>query len=222
MTRMMTGQSQILDKTADHVRTLLASDSSGHDWWHIHRVRQTAVSIGRQEGADLFVVQLAALVHDIADWKFHGGDETVGPRRAAEWLAGLGVDAATIEHVCQIVAHLSFKGAGVATPMHSLEGQVVQDADRLDAIGAIGIARAFAYGGHAGRAMYDPLVPPEPHASFEAYKKNSGPTVNHFHEKLLLLKDRMNTPAGKRLAEARHAFMAQYLDRFYAEWNGAS
>ena len=210
----------ILEKTARHIRSLLAADSSGHDWWHIERVWKNALRIGRQEGADLFVVQLAALLHDIADWKFHGGDDALGPRRAAEWLAGLGVQQATIDHVCEIIRHLSFKGAGVATPMHTLEGQVVQDADRLDALGALGIARAFAYGGHAGRPMHDPDVPPEQHASFEAYKKNSGPTINHFHEKLLLLHDRMNTPSARRLAQARHQFMEAFLEQFHAEWNG--
>jgi len=212
--------SDIIEKTAQHIRSLLASDSSGHDWWHIQRVWKNALLIGQQEGADLFVVQLAALLHDIADWKFHGGDETLGPRRAEAWLAGLGVDRATIERVCDIIGHLSFKGAGVATPMDSIEGQVVQDADRLDAIGAIGIARAFAYGGHAGRAMHDPEVLPEHHASFAAYKKNSGPTINHFHEKLLLLKDRMNTVAARRLAEARHQVMETFLEQFHAEWEG--
>jgi uncharacterized protein len=211
---------RVLEATEGHVRATLAGDSSGHDWWHIHRVRKNALHIGQQEGADLFVVQLAALLHDIADWKFHGGNDSLGPKLAADWMAGLNVDAGTIEHVCQIIADLSFKGAGVATPMRTLEGQVVQDADRLDAIGAIGIARAFAYGGHAGRAIYDPKVPLEEHASFEAYKKNSGPTINHFYEKLLLLKDRMNTPTGRALAAARHQTMEQFLERFYAEWDG--
>ncbi len=215
-------QAVVLKKTADHVRELLAADSSGHDWWHIQRVWNNALHLAEREGADLFVVQLAALLHDIADWKFHGGDETLGPQRAAAWLSGLEIDAATIDHVCEIIRGLSFKGAGVATPMRTLEGQVVQDADRLDAIGAIGIARAFAYGGHAGRAMHDPDIPAEQHASFAAYKKNSGPTINHFYEKLLLLKDRMNTPSGRQLAEARHQFMEQFLDRFYSEWNGTS
>lgn len=212
-------QTQVLEQTTEHVRQLLADDSSGHDWWHIERVRAMALAIGRGEGADLYVVELAALLHDIADWKFHGGDDALGPRRAAEWLSGLGVEPAVIEHVAEIVRQVSFKGAQVATPMRTLEGQVVQDADRLDAIGAIGIARAFAYGGHAGRALYDPRVAAEGHASFEAYKKNSGPTINHFHEKLLLLKDRMNTPTARRLAEGRHQFMADYLQRFHAEWN---
>lgn len=213
-------RADVVEQSAAHVRQLLAADSSGHDWWHIERVRQNALQIGRSEGADLFVVELAALLHDIADWKFHGGDDALGPQRADAWLTGLGVDRTTIDHVCEIIRRVSFKGAGVATPMNTLEGQVVQDADRLDAIGAVGIARAFAYGGHAGRAMYDPEVPPEPHGSFEAYKKNSGPTINHFHEKLLLLKQRMNTPAARKLAEERHAFMVRFLEQFHAEWKG--
>jgi uncharacterized protein len=210
----------IIDRTVEHVRDALSGDSSGHDWWHIQRVRQTAVRLGRDEGADLHVVELAALLHDIADWKFHGGDETAGPRAARQWLTGLGVDPATVDHVCDIIDQVSFKGAGVATPMATLEGRVVQDADRLDALGAIGIARAFAYGGHAGRAIYDPAVPPVAHESFAAYKKNNGPTLNHFYEKLLLLKDRMNTPAGVRLAAQRHALMENFIERFLAEWNG--
>ncbi len=211
--------SYVLQQTVEYVQRTLAADSSGHDWWHVYRVWQNALHIGRAEGADPCVVQLAALLHDIADWKFHNGDESVGPQRARAWLTEMQVDPATIDHVCDIIAHLSFKGAGVATTMSTLEGQVVQDADRLDAIGAIGIARAFAYGGHAGRAMYDPNIPPEPHDSFAAYKKNSGPTINHFYEKLLLLKDRMNTATGRKIAAERHQFMQQYLDRFFAEWN---
>ena len=210
----------IIQKTADHVRDLLAGDSSGHDWFHIERVRNTALTIARQEGADLFLVELAALLHDVADWKFAGGDHEAGPRAARQWLESMGVVAETIEQVCQIIAALSFKGAGVATPMQSLEGQIVQDADRLDALGAIGIARTFAYGGHKGQAMHDPSIPPQLHASFEAYKNNVGTTINHFYEKLLLLKDRMNTAAGKRLAAERHAFIERYLEQFLAEWQG--
>ena len=210
----------IIDRTAEHLKTLHAGDSSGHDWWHIWRVWQTALTLGRAEQADLFVVELAALLHDIADWKFHGGDDSAGPRAAREWLAQFNVDAAIVDHVCEIIAGLSYKGAGVDTTMATLEGRVVQDADRLDAIGAIGIARAFAYGGAKGRAMHDPGVPPEIHASFEAYKKNSGPTLNHFYEKLLLLKDRMQTDAGRRMAAERHQFMAEFVRRFLAEWDG--
>jgi uncharacterized protein len=205
-----------------HVRDLLGADNTGHDWWHIDRVRRLALAIGEQEGADPLVVELAALLHDIADWKFHGGDEKLGPRRAAEWLASLAVDRATIDHVAQIVADISFKGAGVKTPMHSLEGQVVQDADRLDAIGAVGIARAIAYGGHAGQPIYDPDIAHTLHESFAAYKQGSGSTINHFHEKLLLLKDRMHTATARRMADERHQFMQQFLDRFQAEWDGAS
>ena len=212
----------ILDRAAAYIQQTLAGDSSGHDWWHIWRVWQNARRIGVEERADLFVVELAALLHDIADWKFHDGDETAGPRASRAWLADQNVDAATIDHVCEIIATLSFKGAGVPTPMRTLEGKVVQDADRLDAIGAIGIARAFAYGGHKGRAIYDPDQPPQPHASFEAYKKNAGPTINHFYEKLLLLRDLMNTVAARRLAKERHEFMEQFLQQFYREWNAES
>ncbi|MBW8884534.1 MAG: HD domain-containing protein [Planctomycetia bacterium] len=213
-------RSDILQKTTDHVRGLLSGEGSGHDWFHIERVRNAALHIAREEGADPFVVELAALLHDIADWKFAGGDHDAGPRAARDWLTSLGVPESIIDYVADIIARLSFKGAGVETPMSTLEGRCVQDADRLDAIGAIGIARAFAYGGHKGRALYDPAVPPQPHASFEAYKKNAGPTINHFYEKLLLLKDRMNTTTGKQLAAERHAFLEQFLDQFFSEWEG--
>jgi uncharacterized protein len=198
----------------------LSGDAAGHDWFHVERVWATALKLARDEGADLHVVELAALLHDVADWKYAGGDHAAGPRAARDWLQGLGAPPATIDHVCEIIAGLSFKGAGVPTPMRTLEGQIVQDADRLDALGAVGIARAFAYGGHRGRAMYDPEIPPAEHASFEAYKKSTGPTINHFYEKLLLLKDRMNTPAARHLAESRHRFMELYLQQFFDEWQG--
>jgi uncharacterized protein len=210
----------IIQKTTDHVRGLLSGEGSGHDWFHIERVRNTALAIARQEHADLFIVELAALLHDVADWKFAGGDHDAGPRAAREWLAALDVAPDVIDHVCGIIAGLSFKGAGVDTPMNSIEGQCVQDADRLDALGAIGIARAFAYSGHKGRPLYDPAIPPEPHATFEAYKRNTGPTLNHFYEKLLLLKDRMTTLTARRLATARHIYLEQFLDQFLAEWKG--
>jgi len=212
----------ILARTAQHVRTLLGADTSGHDWWHIERVRSVALAIARREGADLFVVELAAILHDVADWKFHAGDGTLGQRAAAEWLVRQSVEPATVEHVGEIIGHMSFKGAGVATPMRTLEGQIVQDADRLDALGAIGIARAFAYGGHAGQALYDPDIEPRAHASFADYKSNRGTTINHFYEKLLLLKDRMNTRTGSSMADARHAFLEQFLARFYDECAGRS
>jgi uncharacterized protein len=216
----MSSTSQLLHDTAAFIRERLQHDSSGHDWWHIDRVRRNAVSLAKAEGADLIVTELAALLHDIADWKFHGGDDTAGPRAARAWLESHDVDAVTIEHVCDIIAGLSFKGAGVATDMPTLEGRCVQDADRLDAVGAIGIARAFAFGGHFGRPMYDPDHPPELHDSFAAYKSKSGPTINHFYEKLLLLKDRMNTPTGRKLAAARHEFLERFLEQFLAEWEG--
>lgn len=209
---------QIITDTADYVRRTLAGDSSGHDWWHIERVRRNAVQIAVVEGADDAVCELAALLHDIADWKFHSGDDTLGPRVARDWLQRSGVDGAVVEHVSAIIAGVTFKGAGVATDMPTLEGRCVQDADRLDAIGAIGIARAFAFGGHFGRVMYDPDQPPEPHATFAAYKQKSGPTINHFYEKLLLLKDRMQTNEGRRLAEERHQFMTTFLAQFFTEW----
>ncbi len=221
MTQMV-NLTTVIDRTVEHVRATLAGDASGHDWWHVYRVWQIARRLGRDEGADPQVVELAALLHDIADWKFHGGDESAGPRAARQWLATQDVDVTTIEEVCQIIGEISFKGSGVATPMSTLAGRVVQDADRLDALGAIGIARAFAYGGHKGRPLYDPAVHPEQHDSFAAYKNNRGPTLNHFHEKLLLLKDRMNTVAGRRLAAERHAFMEQFLEHFLSEWNLAN
>ena len=210
----------VIDAAVQHIREQFKNDSSGHDWWHIYRVWRMAVRLAEAEGADLYVVQLAALLHDIADWKFHDGDLTAGPRAARLWLAGQAVPAATIDHVCDIIAQLSYKGAGVATDMPTLEGRVVQDADRLDAIGAVGIARAFAYGGHAGRLLYDPEHPPEQHASALAYRNSRGPTINHFHEKLLLLKERMQTATGKQLAAQRHTYMEGYLDQFHAEWEG--
>jgi uncharacterized protein len=210
---------ELLQATALHIRQLLSHDSSGHDWWHIDRVRRNALRIGREERANLLIVELAALLHDIADWKFHGGDETAGPKAARQWLADCNADPTIVQHVCEIIAEVSFKGAGVPTLMKTLEGKCVQDADRLDAIGAIGIARAFAFGGHFGRAMYDPDIPPEQHQSFHAYKTKSGPTINHFYEKLLLLKDRMQTDTGRRLAAQRHQFMEQFLAHFFAEWN---
>lgn len=223
-TRLPTARSPareaILARTESYMRETLAGDSSGHDPWHVLRVRRLALRIGALEGADLYVVELAALLHDIADWKFHHGDEEIGPRRAMDWLRALGVEPEVVEAVGAIVRDLSFKGAGVAAARLTLEGQVVQDADRLDAIGAIGIGRTFAYGGHGGRALYDPDIPPARHASAEAYKGNRGPTLNHFYEKLLLLKDRMNTATARDLAVGRHRFMEEFVQRFLEEWEG--
>ena len=210
---------QINNKTESYVKATLSGEGSGHDWWHVNRVWQNALHIARTEVVDMNVVSLAALLHDIADWKFHDGDETAGSRTARHWLESQHADNEIIAHVCTIIDDLSFKGAGVHTAMKSTEGMVVQDADRLDALGAIGIARTFAYGGHNGREIFNPDIPPELHTTFEHYKKSTGPTINHFYEKLLLLKDRMNTATGRSLAGQRHAFMLQYLEEFKKEWS---
>lgn len=212
-------QSALIQSTAAYIKEMFSGEGSGHDWWHIYRVWQNALFLARQEDADGEVVQLAALLHDIADWKFQDNQEDDGPRAARTWLEKQGAPESTIVAVCQIIKEISYKGARVATPMSSLEGRIVQDADRLDAIGAMGIARAFAYGGYAGREMHNPEIAPQLHDSFEAYKNSKGPTVNHFHEKLLLLKDRMNTPAGKKIAEERHRYMENFLAQFEREWN---
>lgn len=209
----------IINQTSQHVKNTLLGESSGHDWWHIYRVWNNAKLIGKKENADVYVVELSSLLHDIADWKFHDGDDSVGPRVAREWLESLKVEEPTVYHVCDIIKTLSFKGANVKSEMKSLEGKVVQDADRLDAVGAVGIARAFAYGGSKGREMYNPEIKPKLHNSFEEYKSSKGTTVNHFYEKLLLLKDLMNTETAKLLAEERHRFMEEFLKEFYREWD---
>lgn len=208
----------LVDRVAQHIQAKFTGEGSGHDWHHINRVRRLAKQIAAAEGANQDVAELAALVHDIADWKFHNGDDSVGPREAERLLSEEGATPEVVEQVVDIVRTISFKGAGVVTAMNTLEGQCVQDADRLDAIGAIGIARCFAYGGHAGRSMYDPDEPPVMHATAEAYKASKGHSLNHFYEKLFLLKDRMNTAAGKALAEERHQFMEEYVRRFLDEW----
>lgn len=213
-------QATIVSRTADHVRQQLEGDSSGHDWWHIYRVWHTALRLAEAESADRFVVELAALLHDLDDWKLHDGEEDRGPLLARAWLEQCGVDLAVVEHVCDIIEHLSFKGAGVPTPMRSIEGMIVQDADRLDALGAIGIARAFAYGGYKGRPMHDPDVRPQLHSTFDAYRANQGTTINHFYEKLLLLTDRMNTHRARVVAERRQKTMEAFLREFSLEWEG--
>lgn len=211
---------EAVERTRAFIRERLSQDASGHDWWHVHRVWTMARRLAEAEGARRDVVDLAALLHDVADWKFHEGDLNVGPREARRWLEALGLDGPLVEEVCEIVATVSFKGAGVPTPMASLEGAVVQDADRLDAMGALGIARAFAYGGAMGRPMHLPDASPELHADFEAYRRNRGATTMHFHEKLLLLKDRMNTATARQIAEGRHRIMLSFLERFQEEWDG--
>lgn len=215
----MTGR-ELIDATAAHVRAQSTGEASGHDWWHVHRVWRNARAIAAGEDVDEVVVELAALLHDVADWKFHGGDLTAGPRAARAWLVELGADDPLVEAVADIVGRVSYKGAGVADDMPSLEGRVVQDADRLDAIGAIGIARAFAYGGHADRPIHDPDIPVQLHDSAEAYTASRAGSLNHFPEKLLLLRDRMHTPTARRIADERHAFMEAFVERFLREWEG--
>ncbi|MBI4437346.1 HD domain-containing protein [Candidatus Uhrbacteria bacterium] len=212
-------QQALIESVAQDVRARMAGDSS-HDWWHILRVWNMAKHLCGVEKADTFMVELGALLHDVADWKFHEGDEAVGPRVASEILTEHHVESRVIEHISEIISTISFKGAGVATPMRTLEGQIVQDADRLDAIGAIGIARTFAYGGAKNRTMYDPDHKPTLHQTKEEYFHNNGATINHFYEKLLLLKDRMNTDAAKAIAQGRHQFMETYLQEFLNEWGG--
>lgn len=210
---------EVIQKTADYIKQEFLNDSSGHDWWHIYRVWKNAIAICEIEKADAYLVQLAALLHDLDDWKFNAsGDET--PLRARAWLDSCSIDPITADNVCKIITHISYKGAGVENKMDSLEGFIVQDADRLDAIGAIGIGRAFAYGGYKNRPLYDPDMPPKLHASFEEYKNSKSATINHFHEKLFLLKDMMNTPTAKRIAEERHQVMLDFVERFMQEWEG--
>lgn len=214
---------EIIEQTIAFVKETLANAEGGHDWFHIQRVFKNALLIAKDETGtdyDTLVIGLGALLHDIADSKFYDGDETVGPRMAREFLESLAVDEAVIAHVVAIIENISFKGGKTERRFTSKELDIVQDADRLDAIGAIGIARTFNYGGFKNRAIYDPEIPPDLHMDKETYKKSTAPTINHFYEKLLLLKDRMNTESGKKIAQKRHEFMEQFLEQFYAEWNG--
>ena len=212
--------SSTIDQTVEFVKLTLKNAESGHDWWHIHRVWNNAKLIGQTEQADMLTVELAALLHDIADSKFHNGDEELGPGLAGDFLKKLGLDDLLILHVQQIIRNMSFKASLGEVKFGSIEMDIVQDADRLDAIGAIGIARAFTYGGYKNREIYNPDIKPALNMSKEEYKNSTAPTINHFYEKLLLLKDKMNTPTGKLIAEERHQFMLAYLEQFNDEWNG--
>ena len=214
---MDTNQELIISQTAEFVKNKLQAESTGHDWLHTYRVWKNSIQIGQNEPVDMFIVQLGALLHDVADWKFYDGDLTAGSKITKDFLSKLQVNNSTIDQVCHIVENISFKGAKTPTIKLSKEGQVVQDADRLDAIEAIGIARAFAYGGYRQREIYNPAINPIIHESFEHYKNSTGTSINHFHEKLLFLKDMMNTDTGKKLAYDRHTFMEEYLKRFYEE-----
>jgi uncharacterized protein len=213
-------KSEVIKNATKFVKNRLNKESSGHDWWHVYRVWKMAKNIGQKEEADMFVVELAALLHDIADYKMHDGDDSVGPRIAREWLIKQSVDAKIINHVCKIIKDASFKGAKVKAEINTIEGKIVQDADRLDALGAIGIGRTFAFGGAKGREMYNPEIKPKMHKSFDQYKKSNSPTINHFYEKLLLLKDLMNTESGKKIARKRHIVMEKFLKDFFNEWEG--
>lgn len=211
-------EQEILIKTEKYVKKELADAEGGHDWWHIQRVRSNARLIAQSEVCDKLVVELSALLHDIADSKFNDGNENIGPEKAEKFLKSISLDSGKTDHIVKIVRNISFKGGNFKVNFKSKELDIVQDADRLDAIGAIGIARAFNYGGHKGRLLYHPKIKPVLNLDKEAYKNSSAPTINHFYEKLLRLKDRMNTKTGKQLAEERHQFMENFLKQFYKEW----
>ncbi len=210
----------IITETANYIRNKLSGEHTGHDWFHTKRVWDLAKYIGKYESADLFVVELSALLHDIADWKFASGDESVGPQKAREWLLSLNLNNEVVNSVCQIIQEISFRGSGVKSLPQTIEGKVVQDADRLDAIGAIGIARTFAYGGAKNQEIYNPNTKTKPHNSFDEYKNSKTTTINHFYEKLLLLKGLMNTKTAKIIAQKRHDYMENFLNCFLLEWNG--
>ena len=212
---------QIIEETIAFVKETLKGAEGGHDWFHIQRVFKNTLLIAKDENADVLIVSLGALLHDIADAKFHGGDETIGPKMAQEFLTSLQVEKKVISHVIKIIENISYKSSLDSKKLFtSKELMVVQDADRLDAIGAMGIARAFNYGGFMNRELYNPEIAPNLQMTKEQYKKSTAPTINHFYEKLLLLKDKMNTESGRKLAEKRHQFMLDYLEQFYKEWNG--
>lgn len=212
---------QIIQQTITYVKQELQNAEGGHDWWHIERVWKLSKQIAQTENVDMQIVELGALLHDIADSKFNNGDEEIGPQKACTFLESQKVDEKVINHVIQIIKNISFKGGKTKSTFASKELDVVQDADRLDALGAIGIARTFNYGGFKNREIYNPTIPPNLQMSKEEYKNSTAPSINHFYEKLLLLKDRMNTQTGKAMAEQRHTFMQKYLEQFYKEWDGS-
>ena len=214
--------STIITNTINFVKKTLANAEGGHDWFHIERVYRNSILISEGEEVNTIIVQLAALLHDIADSKFHGGDDTIGPKVAVKFLKTQKISEEDTIHIIKIIENVSFKGGNDTKTFHSKELEVVQDVDRLDAIGAIGIARTFNYGGFKNRKLYDPSVPPQLNMSPSEYKASTAPTINHFYEKLLLLKDKMHTSTAKEIAQERHEFMEQFLEQFYTEWNGMS
>ncbi len=208
-------QKRHLEDTEKYIRNHFENEGSGHDWWHIFRVRNLALKIAEKEGGDLFIIEMAALLHDLDDWKLNGDSKE---SRSKKWLKNIGVSERETDQILEIIEQVSFKGAKVENNAICLEAKIVQDADRLDAIGAIGVARTFAYGGSKNRLIYDPEIKPVMHNDFEAYKNNTAPTINHFYEKLLLLKDRLNTESAIQFAESRHRFMEEFLNQFFNEW----
>ncbi len=211
---------QLINNTILFVKQQLENAEGGHDWFHIERVYKNALLIAREEECDILIVKLGALLHDIADSKFHNGDESIGPKIARKFLESQGLKEESIQHIIAIIENISFKGGNFEKKFNSKELEIVQDADRLDALGAIGIARTFNYGGFKNRVLYNPRIQPNLNMNKEEYKNSESPTLNHFYEKLLLLKDKMNTPTGKKLAEGRHKYMELFLSQFYAEWDG--
>ncbi|MCA9486164.1 HD domain-containing protein [Candidatus Woesearchaeota archaeon] len=210
----------IIEKTVEFVKRELDGAEAAHDWWHIYRVWNLAKHINKTESADVLTVELGALLHDIADAKFHEGNEDIGPLKAREFLSSLEIDGKIIEHIENIIKNISYRKSLEGQDFKSLELDIVQDADRLDAIGAMGIARTFTYGGSKGRELYNPNIKPNLSMTKDEYKKSTAPSLNHFYEKLLLLKDKMNTKTGKKMAEHRHKIMEEFLTEFYKEWEG--
>ncbi len=210
----------VISNTKNFVQDSLKDAEGGHDWFHILRVYTNSKHLLKSETANSFIVEVASLLHDIADSKFHGGDEEIGPQKARAFLEAQTIEQKGLEHVIKIIENVSYKGGHSHSEFHSKELEIVQDADRLDALGAIGIARTFNFGGFKNNPIYDPSVPAYPEQSKEDYKKSNSPTINHFYEKLLLLKDKMNTNSAKAIAEKRHNYMVSYLDQFYKEWHG--
>ena len=219
-------KSEIINQTTQFVKSTLQGAEGGHDWFHIQRVFNNAQLIAKGEIVDVFIVELGALLHDIADAKFYDGDESIGPKKAREFLESIKVDESIIQHIENIISNISYKNSlskdDLKQKFISKELEVIQDADRLDAIGAIGIARAFNYGGFKNREIYNPEIRPNINQDKVTYKNSTAPTINHFYEKLLLLKDKMNTRTGRKIAAARHQFMELYLKQFYNEWEGNS
>lgn len=209
-------ENKLLKSTENYIRSYFENEGSGHDWWHIHRVRNMALKLAEKEGGNLFLIEMAALLHDLDDWKLNSENES----KTAKWLKNINVDNLQAESILKIIEQVSFKGAGVENKATTVEARIVQDADRLDAIGAIGVARTFAYGGHKSRPIYHPDIKPVMHTDFESYKNNTAPTINHFYEKLLLLKNSLNTATAIEIAKNRHIFMETFLKQFFAEWEG--